>query len=206
MRLAAQVAGGAGRIKVSSWRGRLPTLPEDAIKLARRLAEEAREEDEVRLTTERKATDYPVVPVESHDLNVPMFLHERELIDALRISTLIASGRNPFVSEPLKSLQPEQQVDVLRALAVVVSTLATTHNRTHSEHVEAAGSGSIQSLVDQCDSAAKRPLETYFRRVEKQAILEALADSNYNQTEAARLLGLTYRALRYRIESLGIET
>jgi two-component system response regulator PilR (NtrC family) len=41
--------------------------------------------------------------------------------------------------------------------------------------------------------------------VQRQAIVEALAKTRYNKTAAARLLGLTFRQLRYRIKKLGIE-
>ncbi|KFB72492.1 MAG: Transcriptional regulatory protein ZraR [Candidatus Accumulibacter phosphatis] len=48
-------------------------------------------------------------------------------------------------------------------------------------------------------------LDDYINRVEKQAILEALAKTAFNRTAAARLLGVSFRSLRYRIERLGIE-
>ena len=48
-------------------------------------------------------------------------------------------------------------------------------------------------------------LDDHINRVEKQAILEALAKTGFNRTAAARLLGITFRSLRYRIERLGIE-
>ncbi|MDH4072447.1 MAG: sigma-54 dependent transcriptional regulator [Gammaproteobacteria bacterium] len=41
--------------------------------------------------------------------------------------------------------------------------------------------------------------------VQRQAIVEALEKSRYNKTAAAKLLGLTFRQLRYRIKKLGIE-
>jgi two-component system response regulator PilR (NtrC family) len=41
--------------------------------------------------------------------------------------------------------------------------------------------------------------------VQRQAILEALEKTRYNKTAAAKLLGLTFRQLRYRIKKLGIE-
>jgi len=41
--------------------------------------------------------------------------------------------------------------------------------------------------------------------VERQAIVEALEKTRYNKTAAARLLGLSFRQLRYRIKKLGIE-
>ena len=48
-------------------------------------------------------------------------------------------------------------------------------------------------------------LDDHVNRVEKQLILEALAKTGFNRTAAARLLGVTFRSLRYRIERLGIE-
>ncbi len=41
--------------------------------------------------------------------------------------------------------------------------------------------------------------------VQRQAIIDALEKSRYNKTAAAKLLGLTFRQLRYRIKKLGIE-
>jgi two-component system response regulator PilR (NtrC family) len=41
--------------------------------------------------------------------------------------------------------------------------------------------------------------------VQRQAIVEALQQTRYNKTAAAKLLGLTFRQLRYRIKKLGIE-
>jgi two-component system response regulator PilR (NtrC family) len=41
--------------------------------------------------------------------------------------------------------------------------------------------------------------------VQRQAIVEALEKTRYNKTQAAKLLGLTFRQLRYRIKKLGIE-
>jgi len=41
--------------------------------------------------------------------------------------------------------------------------------------------------------------------VQRQAIIEALEKTRHNKTQAAKLLGLTFRQLRYRIKKLGIE-
>ncbi|HEV8519536.1 MAG TPA: sigma-54 dependent transcriptional regulator [Burkholderiales bacterium] len=48
------------------------------------------------------------------------------------------------------------------------------------------------------------PLQEHLDRVEKEAILRALEKTRYNRTAAAKLLGITFRALRYRMERLGI--
>ena len=48
------------------------------------------------------------------------------------------------------------------------------------------------------------PLQEHLDQVEKTAILEALDKTRFNRTAAAKLLGITFRALRYRMERLGI--
>jgi two-component system response regulator PilR (NtrC family) len=60
----------------------------------------------------------------------------------------------------------------------------------------------------QSDNAAlssKYPLPKYLDQVEKQALLEALEQTGFNRTAAAKLLGLTFRTMRYRMERLGIK-
>ena len=49
------------------------------------------------------------------------------------------------------------------------------------------------------------PLGTQLEEIERDAIVAALEQTRYNKTAAAKLLGLTFRALRYRIKKLGIE-
>jgi two-component system response regulator PilR (NtrC family) len=48
------------------------------------------------------------------------------------------------------------------------------------------------------------PLPDYLDRIEREAILDALAKTRFNRTAAAKLLGVTFRTLRYRMQRLGI--
>jgi two-component system response regulator PilR (NtrC family) len=48
------------------------------------------------------------------------------------------------------------------------------------------------------------PLQEYLDHMERQAILDALQKTRFNRTAAARLLGVTFRSLRYRMERLGL--
>ncbi len=50
-----------------------------------------------------------------------------------------------------------------------------------------------------------RPLEPWLEDLEKEAIVKALEKTRYNKTAAAKLLGISFRALRYRLKKLGIE-
>ncbi|UJM89928.1 sigma-54 dependent transcriptional regulator [Rhodanobacter denitrificans] len=48
-------------------------------------------------------------------------------------------------------------------------------------------------------------LDDYIRNLERTAIVKALEESRYNKTAAARKLGITFRALRYKLKKLGID-
>lgn len=48
-------------------------------------------------------------------------------------------------------------------------------------------------------------LDTYLDRLERQAILDAVNQTEGNRTAAARVLGITFRSLRYRMARLGID-
>ncbi|RIX44589.1 MAG: sigma-54-dependent Fis family transcriptional regulator [Rhodocyclales bacterium GT-UBC] len=66
----------------------------------------------------------------------------------------------------------------------------------HLEPEEAAG---------EAQGRGSETLDDYLNRLERQAILEALQKTEGNRTAAARLLGVTFRSMRYRLERLGIE-
>ena len=67
----------------------------------------------------------------------------------------------------------------------------------------------LTPLAEESDAAIppgeKWPLQDYLDRVERAAINEALEKTRYNRTAAAKLLGITFRAMRYRMERLGIK-
>ncbi len=67
----------------------------------------------------------------------------------------------------------------------------------------------LTPLAEESDAAVppgdKWPLQDYLDRVERAAINEALEKTRYNRTAAAKLLGITFRAMRYRMERLGIK-
>jgi two-component system response regulator PilR (NtrC family) len=72
----------------------------------------------------------------------------------------------------------------------------------------AAGSGRRRRrlVIDAAVTTGdKWPLQDYLDRVERAAINEALEKTRYNRTAAAKLLGITFRAMRYRMERLGIK-
>lgn len=61
------------------------------------------------------------------------------------------------------------------------------------------------AATQQATRGATYPLQDYLDQTERAAIVDALEQTRYNKTAAARLLGVTFRSLRYRLERLGIE-
>ncbi len=55
------------------------------------------------------------------------------------------------------------------------------------------------------EQAPSSALGDHLEGIERGAILQALEKTRYNKTAAAKLLGMSFRALRYRIKKLGIE-
>ena len=49
------------------------------------------------------------------------------------------------------------------------------------------------------------PLESHLEEIERRAILEALEETHWNRTAAARKLGMTLRSLRYRLSKFGLD-
>ena len=88
-----------------------------------------------------------------------------------------------------------------RALALVSGDEIRAEDLQLAAHVD---SHTI-SKQDLAGLRASVPLPEYLEGIEKVAIVEALEKTRFNRTAAARLLGITFRALRYRMERLGIK-
>jgi transcriptional regulator of acetoin/glycerol metabolism len=177
--------------------------PNDLLKLAREVADEHEKTTaapeapaDSRIEPSDPGTSYDALP------EPPIFLRDREVREAIRVVNFIASGRNPFSSELFEKLRPEQHESVLQAVCLIVVTLVQTGIAPAAVAPESISKA--LSAVGTSDPASKRPLEEYLDRVEREAILEALEEAHHNRTAAARLLGITFRALRYRMGRLGM--
>ena len=48
-------------------------------------------------------------------------------------------------------------------------------------------------------------LDSYLENIEKSVIVDALETTRWNKTAAAKKLGITFRALRYKLKKLGLD-
>jgi two-component system response regulator PilR (NtrC family) len=89
--------------------------------------------------------------------------------------------------------------DLLLPDPMVASTFATPQPQGSAEIV-AFPEPSPKPL-----SPTEAGLETYLEELEKAAITKALESTRYNKTAAAEKLGISFRALRYRLKKLGLD-
>jgi two-component system response regulator PilR (NtrC family) len=80
-------------------------------------------------------------------------------------------------------------------------TLCTTGTISEADLYMRESSGNIGETALFTNTDLSNQVED----VQRQAIVDALEKTRYNKTAAAKLLGLTFRQLRYRIKKLGIE-
>ncbi|NNM51274.1 MAG: sigma-54-dependent Fis family transcriptional regulator [Pseudomonadales bacterium] len=64
---------------------------------------------------------------------------------------------------------------------------------------------SIQSPTVMHEVPQGGALEDYLFEIERKAILNALEETRWNRTLAARKLGMTFRSLRYRLKKMGLD-
>ncbi len=104
----------------------------------------------------------------------------RELENILERALTLCTGDSINVAD-LQLRAPAPGTTGERDAASIVKAAAATAGTTGSD------------LIDQLE------------HIERDAILKALEQTRYNKTAAARLLGITFRALRYKVKKLGIE-
>jgi two-component system response regulator PilR (NtrC family) len=79
----------------------------------------------------------------------------------------------------------------------------TTSGEVTARDIQLRPTRADASGVSNAQNAA--PLGDHLEDIERDAIRNALEQSRYNKTAAAKALGMSFRALRYRIKKLGIE-
>ena len=73
-----------------------------------------------------------------------------------------------------------------------------------SASAQSAATHMDPNRIDPRESASSA-LPSFIEEIERKAIEQALTDNRYNKTRAAAQLGITFRALRYKLKKLGID-
>ena len=91
-----------------------------------------------------------------------------------------------------------------RALALLGGEAIDVADLHLAIHPVAAASDDL--AVGEAHVLLQMVLQDHLDQVEKEAILDALKKTRFNRTAAAKLLGVTFRSLRYRMERLGLNS
>ncbi len=140
------------------------------------------------------------------ELHVPSLRERPDDLPALTASVLarLAAGGEPatLAPEALEALRGYAFPGNVRELENILERATTLCEdrviRRPDLHLPAAG-------IEPPRQPGDLPLETYLDTVERDAIVQALEKTRYNKTAAAKRLGITFRALRYRLKKLGLE-
>jgi len=140
------------------------------------------------------------------ELNVPALrergddalLLAKHLLKRLNATaSLDADGRHLLLTYPFPGNVRELENMLERAVTLCASGVISPHD-LHMRDTAETSTNTYSSV-----SAGK--LGEQLEDVQRQAIVEALEKTRYNKTAAAKLLGLSFRQLRYRIKKLGID-
>lgn len=110
-----------------------------------------------------------------------------------------------FSEEALQSLHRYDFPGNVRELENVIERgLALCSDNTIQPQDLQLSPADIAVTADSPGIPGKYPLTDYLDKVEREVILEALKQTGFNRTAAAKILGVTFRALRHRMARLEI--
>jgi two-component system response regulator PilR (NtrC family) len=146
------------------------------------------------------------------ELRVPSLRERREDIAPLARSILGRLGRRMGLDPSLgagalRALESYEFPGNVRELENVLERALTlcTDGVITEEHIKLRAAARAEPEVHSTASSTPSALGDQLEGIERDAIVKALEKARYNKTAAAKLLGMSFRALRYRIKKLGIE-
>jgi len=145
------------------------------------------------------------------ELRVPSLRERPEDVPELAEAVLRRLGRRMKIAPPilakdaLAALQTYSFPGNVRELENILERAITlsTSGEVRASDVQLRPPPVGPSTAPSTTSASA--LGDHLEDVERDAILKALEQTRYNKTAAAKALGMSFRALRYRIKKLGIE-
>ncbi len=122
-----------------------------------------------------------------------------------------------FDAKPGVSL--DQILETIESQIIAEALIKATGNKNEAANLIGISFRSLRYRVEKPKIKAKsivldsnyiehfkiKSIDTFLKEIEKEAIIEALKRTDLNKADAADLLGITIRSLRYRLEQHGID-
>jgi two-component system response regulator PilR (NtrC family) len=145
------------------------------------------------------------------ELRVPSLRERREDVPELAEAVVRRLARRMKIAPPvlakdaltaLKTYAFPGNVRELENILERAITLSTS-GEINAGDIQLRATPDISPAVTNAPSGGA--LGEHLEDIERDAILKALEQTRYNKTAAAKVLGMSFRALRYRIKKLGLE-
>lgn len=120
---------------------------------------------------------------------------------SIEIPLLAPEANKLIASLPFTGNVRELENMLERALALCDGKAITIDDLLIDDEMQATNAAAIQSAPSKDNDMS---LSDYLEDIEKREILKALEKTNNNKTAAAKLLGVSFRTLRYRLSKLGL--
>jgi len=120
---------------------------------------------------------------------------------SIEIPLLAPEANKLIASLPFTGNVCELENMLERALALCDGKAITIDDLLIDDEMQATNAAAIQSAPSKENDTS---LSDYLEDIEKREILKALEKTNNNKTAAAKLLGVSFRTLRYRLSKLGL--
>jgi two-component system response regulator PilR (NtrC family) len=145
------------------------------------------------------------------ELRVPSLRERPEDVPELAEAILRRLGRRMKITPPMVGKDALAALEVyafpgnVRELENILerAITLTTEGEIRASDIQLRPPPGI--AVTPVNSSSVGALGNHLEDIERDAIIKALEQTRFNKTAAAKVLGMSFRALRYRIKKLGIE-